>query len=247
MALLDQLFRLRGAPRAGKSPVTLGALVAALPPVSMEQPASSIPQREAVSASIESSEKNADSAMSPTPSGAPIETGLVLGEVQQAEPAKLELPKFNESVRGPVRSGARFNPFAIHAEESPASREGNAPAPPGLPGLGPCLEDPSLPPLRLQAQVASERDDRPVILGATTPPGDEAPAGELRQIEAPAVRLVPLKTPARSIEGPALRADRPLMLRLEIQAEPSLDVVAFKQHAAKFPGVVKCVISDAHD
>src|SRR5881392_643566 len=31
MALLDQLFRLRGAPRSGPPPVTLGALVSALP------------------------------------------------------------------------------------------------------------------------------------------------------------------------------------------------------------------------
>ncbi len=86
-----------------------------------------------------------------------------------------------------------------------------------------------------------------MILGAATATTEDAPAGELRQIDAPPVRLAPVKTPARTPEGPALRSDRPLMLRLEIQAEPSLDVVAFKQHAAKFPGVVKCVISDAHD
>ena len=36
-------------------------------------------------------------------------------------------------------------------------------------------------------------------------------------------------------------------VRLEIQADASLDVVAFKQHTAKFPGVLKCVISDARD
>jgi hypothetical protein len=115
--------------------------------------------------------------------------------------------------------------------------------------LGPCLEDPSLPPLRLQAQVPSDRDDRPVILGAASAASEDALAGELRQIEAPAVRLAPLKTPPRTPtpEAQAARPDRPLKLRLEIEAESSLDVVAFKQHAAKFPGVVKCVISDAHD
>ena len=247
MALLDQLFRLRGAPRADKPPVTLGALVAALPPASAEKPARPDAEQAAVGVPVEPSPHSESPVVNSIAPVAAIADESSAVAPPKEEPAKLELPKFNEAVRGPLRSGARFNPFAIPAE-TPAE-PGEDPAPQGSGGLGPCLEDPSLPPLRLQAQVPSDRDDRPVILGAASAASEDALAGELRQIEAPAVRLAPLKTPPRTPtpEAQAARADRPLKLRLEIEAESSLDVVAFKQHAAKFPGVVKCVISDAHD
>ena len=237
MALLDQLFRLRGAPRTGKPPVTLGALVTALPPTSVEPRGSMFPEHvDTESAPGQSAAAAPGVAAEPSPSG---------DAQNPPAPGGGEQPPSLPPVRPPIRSGTRFNPFVPNVDAPPVQLGGEGATSPQ--GLGPCLEDPTLPPLRLQAQVPRDREDRPVILGAATLPLESGSPVEFRQIEAPTVRLAPLKSPARSGETAPMRADRPLMLRLEIQAEPFLDVVAFKQHAAKFPGVVKCVISDAHD
>lgn len=238
MALLDQLFRLRGAPRAGKPPVTLGALVAALPPAPIVQ--SQCPEAGPGAGEVEPTPEP------PIAEAPPLSTAPAAPTAGPAESAVqsggAEMP--SQPARPMVRSGFRFNPFAT--TEAPASPRGES-IPTSPPGLGPCLEDPSLPPLQLQAQVPADRDDRPVILGGAPVSVESGASTELRQIEAPTVRLAPLKVPARESEISTAQAGRPLTLRLEIQAEAFLDVVAFKQHAAKFPGVVKCVISDAHD
>ena len=228
MALIDQLFRLRGAPRGGNPPVTLGAVVAALEP-----PPSNAESREVPA------ETGAPKA-APPPS---LDATSQVPQVTSPPPGRISSDV--KPAGGRPSNGLRFNPFASCSGNASGAAEKER-SPESARTAGPCLDDPTLPPLRLEPQVQSEIPDRPLVLGAAVAiQTREDEAEPLRQIEPPAVRLAPVKAPARTSDPP--HTQRALLLRLEIQAEPSLDVVAFKQHAAKFPGVVKCAISNAGD
>lgn len=248
MALLDQLFRLRGAPRAEHPPVTLGDALAALErreasaasalPQSAGEPEPPQPQPP-VPAPISPPEP-------PRPAPAPEPRPDRPPEPASAREDRESRVPETQPPASPRSRGTRFNPFAP-AEEDQQGLPGSNERTSAAVQLGPCLEDPTLPPLRLKPHEEAGASGAPVVLGGVLPDQTNG-AGEteaaLRQVEAPAIRLVPVKLPAPAVQPSAPAASKPMHLRLEIQAEPSLDVVAFKQYAAKFPGVVKCVISD---
>ena len=251
MALLDQLFRLRGAPATASRPVTLGALVDALPKEDPPSAASEAAPSISASDADAPAESGADPIAAPSfepatvaptsalPHQAPISEENAPQTSPRAQPAAENAPKTSE--RRPI--GVRFNPFAPAPETPNGGDDPRFRA--ARPALGPCLDDPGLPPLRLEPQVIDEPGNRVFILGTPPPTEASSPETVLRQIDAPAIRLSGLKPPPHAAEQPPATNARPLKLRLEIEAEAALDVVAFKQHAAKFPGVVKCVISNA--
>jgi hypothetical protein len=223
MALLEQLFRLRGAPRNSTQPVTLGALVAALG----ERAIDAVPKREeAVKSGREQREQR------------------LCGDTRQADVPPATGPGTTIAGRtepATRRETTRFNPFAT-ANETSANPQVETHLGDSRPPQGPCRDDPALPPLRLKAQVTEDRVERPIVLGGPALADEAGPV--LRQLETAPVVLTAVKSPVRPPEFAPPQKARPLMLRLQIEAEASLDVVAFKQHAAKFPGVVRCVIAD---
>src|SRR6188768_2668201 len=115
MALLDQLFRLRGAPRAPTPPVTLGALVAALKDTPLETDASDEGALAAVAPS-EGCTPDERPAIDPKSLGVTVKSDPV-SDAAQGESKQVEPPITPPAPSGPQRrSATRFNPFAPVAE-----------------------------------------------------------------------------------------------------------------------------------